>query len=208
MIDSHTLLAFFTTSLVLALSPGPDNLFVLAQSAQNGRAAGFYVTLGLSTGLIGHTVAVALGLAAIIHASLVAFTVLKFMGAAYLIYLAWQAFRAGTSSGGAEDLPPLSNGELYRRGILMNLTNPKVSLFFMAFLPQFADPLRGSMTMQFFQLGGVFIIATIIVFGTVSVFAGGAGEKFRRSAMAQMVVNRAAALIFAGLAFKLALSER
>ncbi|MEI8033472.1 MAG: LysE family translocator [Chlorobiaceae bacterium] len=208
MIDFHTFLAFFTTSLLLALSPGPDNLFVLAQSLQNGRAAGFYVTLGLSTGLIAHTVAVALGLAAIIRASLVAFAVLKFMGAAYLIYLAWQAFSAGSSDGGADALPLLSRSGLYRRGVVMNLTNPKVSLFFMAFLPQFADPMRGSMTVQFFQLGGIFIIATMIVFGAVSIFAGGAGERFRRSAMAQLVVNRAAAAVFVGLAFKLALSER
>ena len=91
MIDSNVLLAFFLTSVILALSPGPDNLFVIAQSAQNGRAAGLYVTFGLATGLIGHTVAVAFGLAAIVHSSVIAFSIMKFMGAAYLLYLAWQA---------------------------------------------------------------------------------------------------------------------
>ncbi|MEI6846473.1 MAG: LysE family translocator [Chlorobiaceae bacterium] len=208
MIDIHTLLAFFLTAVILALSPGPDNLFVMAQAAQNGRRAGFYVTLGLATGLVGHTVAVACGLAAIVSTSALAFSILKFAGAAYLLYLAWQAFLAGASTDGKKAVPVLSKGELYRRGIVMNLTNPKVALFFMAFLPQFADPLRGSMILQFFQLGGIFIIATILVFGIISAFAGGVGEKFRNSPTAQKVINRIAAAVFIGLAVKLAISER
>ena len=208
MIDNSVLLAFFTTSLILALSPGPDNLFVMAQSAQKGRMAGLFVTFGLATGLIGHTVAVAFGLAAIIRASTLAFTILKFIGAAYLLYLALQAFRAGVATVKKEDVPAFSPGNLYRRGILMNLTNPKVSLFFMAFLPQFADPRRGSMMLQFFQLGGIFIMATILVFGLISFIAGGVGEKFSNSPLAQKIVNRIASAVFVGLALKLALSER
>ena len=208
MIDQNLLPAFFVTSVILALSPGPDNLFVLAQSAQNGRTAGLLVTLGLATGLIGHTVAVAFGLAAIVHSSALAFAILKFFGAAYLLYLAWQALRAGTSIGEQERLLSLSRGSLYRRGIVMNLTNPKVSFFFMAFLPQFADSRHGSMMMQFFQLGGVFIMATMLVFGLISLVAGGFGEKFSNSALAQKIVNRIASTVFIGLAVKLALSER
>lgn len=208
MIDFHTLLVFFSTAVILALSPGPDNLFVMAQAAQNGRKAGLYVTLGLSTGLIGHTVAVAFGLAAIVNSSLLAFSILKFAGAAYLLYLAWQAFRAGGSTAVKEKVQVLNRGDLYRRGIFMNLTNPKVSLFFMAFLPQFADPSRGSMMVQFFQLGGLFIIATMLVFGIISFLAGGVGEKYRNSLGARKIVNRVAATVFVGLALKLALSER
>ena len=208
MIDSNVLLAFFAASALLALSPGPDNLFVMAQSAQNGRMAGLFVTLGLATGLIGHTVAVAFGLAAIMHSSAVAFTILKGVGAAYLLYLAWQAFRAAAFSGREEELPSLSRGKLYRRGIIMNLTNPKVSLFFMAFLPQFADQRHGSMMVQFFQLGALFIVATILVFGCISLLAGGFGDKLRTSAFAQKGINRIAALVFIGLAMKLVLSER
>jgi len=90
----------------------------------------------------------------------------------------------------------------------MNLTNPKVSFFFMAFLPQFADPRHGPMILQFFQLGAVFIMATLLVFGLISLFAGGLGDRFRNSAMVQKTVNRIAALVFIGLAVKLALSER
>ena len=208
MIDNSVLLAFFTTSLILALSPGPDNLFVMAQSAQKGRMAGLFVTFGLATGLIGHTVAVAFGLAAIIRASTLAFTALKFSGAAYLLYLAWQAFRAEAATVKKEDVQAFSRGNLYRRGIVMNITNPKVSLFFMAFLPQFADPRRGSMMLQFFQLGGIFIMATIFVFGLISFIAGGVGEKFSNSPLAQKIVNRIASAVFVGLALKLALSER
>ena len=208
MIDNTVLLAFFTTSVILALSPGPDNLFVMAQSARTGRIAGLFVTLGLATGLIGHTVAVAFGLAAIIRASTLAFTALKFSGAAYLLYLAWQAFRAEAATVKKEDVQAFSRGNLYRRGIVMNITNPKVSLFFLAFLPQFADPRRGSMMLQFFQLGGIFIMATIFVFGLISFIAGGVGEKFSNSPLAQKIVNRIASAVFVGLALKLALSER
>ncbi len=208
MIDSNVLLVFFTTSVILALSPGPDNLFVMAQSAQNGRTAGLFVTLGLATGLVGHTVAVAFGLAAIVHSSAIAFSVLKYIGAAYLLYLAWQALRAAASTGQQNPVQALSRGNLYRRGIVMNLTNPKVSLFFMAFLPQFADPRHGSMMVQFVLLGAVFITATLLVFSVISVLAGGFGDKFRNSTLAQKAVNRIAAAVFIALAIKLAISER
>jgi threonine/homoserine/homoserine lactone efflux protein len=208
MIDNNVLLAFFTASVILALSPGPDNLFVMAQSAQNGRAAGLFVTLGLATGLIGHTVAVAFGLAAVVYSSALAFSILKFMGAAYLLYLAWQALKAAASSGQQKPVQTLSKVNLYQRGIIMNLTNPKVSLFFLAFLPQFADPRHGSMMLQFIQLGAVFIMATMLVFSVISILAGGFGEKFHNSILAQKVVNRIAAAVFFGLAIKLAITER
>ena len=208
MIESKVLLMFFTTSVLLALSPGPDNLFVMTQSAQHGRKAGLLITLGLCTGLLFHTAAVTLGLAALFKASAAAFTMLKFAGAAYLLYLAWQAFRAGASNGSAAVVEKISAAGLFRRVIIMNISNPKVSIFFLAFLPQFADPARGPLSWQLALLGFVFIIATIIVFGLISILAGTLGERFRQSAFAQKVLNRAAAAIFAGLAIKLALAQR
>lgn len=208
MINSGILLMFFTTSVLLALSPGPDNLFVMTQAAQQGRKAGLLVTLGLCTGLLFHTAAVTFGLAALFKASAVAFTILKFAGAGYLLYLAWLSFRAGAKTGPTAVADRLNSAALYRRGIIMNITNPKVSIFFLAFLPQFADPAKGSLSLQLLLLGGVFIIATIIIFGTISLLAGAFGEHFRRSAFAQKVLNRAAAVIFAGLALKLALAQR
>jgi threonine/homoserine/homoserine lactone efflux protein len=208
VIDSKILLMFFTTSVLLALSPGPDNLFVMTQAAQQGRKAGLFVTLGLCTGLLFHTAAVTLGLAALFKASAVAFTGLKFAGAGYLLILAWKAYRAGTETGPTAVADSLNPAVLYRRGIIMNITNPKVSIFFLAFLPQFADPVKGSLSAQLLLLGGVFIIATLVVFGAISVLAGVFGERFRQSAFAQKVLNRAAAGIFAGLALKLALAQR
>lgn len=208
MIETKILLMFFTTSVLLALSPGPDNLFVMTQAAQQGHKAALLVTLGLCTGLLFHTAAVTFGLAALFKASAAAFTILKFTGACYLLYLAWKAFRAGTESDPTTAADQLNSASLYRRGIIMNITNPKVSIFFLAFLPQFADPAKGTLSVQLLLLGGVFIIATMVVFGAISILAGVFGERFRRSARAQKVLNRAAAGIFAGLALKLALAQR
>jgi threonine/homoserine/homoserine lactone efflux protein len=208
MPDSDLLLLFFASSLMLGLAPGPDNLFVMAQSAQHGRKAGLLVTLGLCTGLLVHTSAVAFGLAAVFRASEPAFTVLKFAGAAYLLYLAWQAFRATASDAGAALVGSIHVPRLYLRGIVMNVTNPKVSIFFLAFLPQFTDPSKGAIAPQVLLLGGIFILATILVFGAISFLAGTLGERFRRSAAAQKLLNRAAGTLFAGLALRLAVAER
>jgi len=208
MIPIETLATFFAASLLLALAPGPDNIFVLTQSAVYGRKAGLTVTLGLCTGLIVHTTAVAFGVAIIFQASAIAFTGLKLFGAAYLVYLAWQAFRASAATIQNERSNGLSSGKLYRRGIIMNVTNPKVSIFFLAFLPQFADPSRGPLTLQMVLLGSVFILATILVFGGVALLAGTLGQWFNRSPKVQQLMNRIAGLVFVTLALKLATVER
>ncbi len=208
MPEVDTVLLFLSSSLLLGLAPGPDNLFVMAQAAQRGAWAGVIVTLGLCSGLIVHTAAVALGLAALFMASAIAFTLLKFLGAAYLLFLAWQAFFSvvgARSSEGGERLPA---GQLYRRGIIMNLTNPKVSLFFLAFLPQFVDPTMGSVVLQIMLLGLLFILATILVFGAISLLAGGMGERLRRSGRSGRILNYLSGTLFAGLALKLVLTER
>ena len=169
MPSADTLIAFLGVSILLGLTPGPDNIFVLLQSAQRGWRAGMAVVVGLCCGLVVHTGAVALGLAAVFAASAVAFTVLKLLGAAYLAYLAWQALRAPLSSAGpdagAQGTAPTAAPSLWRmvgRGMVMNLSNPKVLVFFLAFLPQFADPARGAMGGQLMVLGLVFIVATLL----------------------------------------------
>lgn len=205
---TETLLTFFIASLLLALAPGPDNLFVLTQAALRGRSAGLAVTLGLCTGLLGHTTAVALGLAALFAASALAFTLLKLCGAAYLLWLAWQAWRASSTTALAAAEDRLSGWQLYRRGILMNITNPKVSVFFLAFLPQFADPSRGPLTQQLLLLGAIFMVATILIFGGIAMLAGMLGAWLTCSPGLQRVLNRMTAVLFVGLALKLALSER
>lgn len=205
---TEALLAFFITSLLLALAPGPDNIFVLTQSALRGKAAGLAVTMGLCTGLIVHTSAVTLGLAAIFAASSLAFTVLKLCGAAYLLWLAWQAFRASATEITAVAGDQLTGWQLYRRGILMNITNPKVSIFFLAFLPQFADPARGSLTLQMLLLGGLFILATIVIFGGIALVSGMLGNWLSRSPAVQRLMNRLTGAIFVALALRLVLSPR
>lgn len=208
MVPVDTLLLFFTSSLLLALAPGPDNLFVLAQSAQHGSRAGLVVTSGLCTGILVHTAAVSLGVAAILQTSILAFTLLKIIGACYLLYLAWLSFRASGGNQGEAAVAQLSAGRLYRRGVIMNITNPKVSIFFMAFLPQFVDPGRGAVMAQMLELGLAFIVATILVFGGVSLLAGTFGQWLARSARANKVLNRVAGSIFAVLAIKLVASGR
>jgi threonine/homoserine/homoserine lactone efflux protein len=208
MMPIETMSVFFSASVALALAPGPDNIFVLTQSALHGRKAGLLVTLGLCTGLLGHTAAVSLGVGVIVQTSALAFNALKFVGAAYLLCLAWQAFRAGaTKLDGQQDISA-SNWRLYGRGIAMNITNPKVAIFFLAFLPQFADPSRGAVTLQMFVFGGVFIVATLIVFGAVAGTAGFLGDWLKKSKRAQIAIHRIAGMVFVGLAFRLVVSQR
>jgi len=202
MLPLNTQLFFLTTPLLLALAPGPDNLFVMAQAAQHGARAGLLVTAGLCTGLLVHTAAVALGLAALFAASQLAFTTLTFAGAVYLLYLAWQSW-SGASSGNLPATDPASYAKLYRRGVIMNLSNPKVSIFFLAFLPQFTHPTRGPLAPQLLLLGALFIVATIVVFGGLSLLAGHFGAHLRRLPAAQNWINRVAALLFIALALRL-----
>jgi len=208
MLANQTVISFFAASLLLAVAPGPDNIFVLAQSVIYGRTAGLWITLGLCSGLIVHTTAVAFGVAAIIQASPTAFTVLKYAGAAYLLYLAWQAFHAANTSDSSKQLSRPSPSMLYRRGIIMNVTNPKVSIFFLAFLPQFADPARGSVFVQIFMLGGIFMLAALLVFGGVACLAESVNQLLRRSAFMERRLNRFAGVVFIGIAIKLALTQR
>src|SRR5690606_37793352 len=140
--------------------------------AMCGRTAGLYVVLGLCTGLIGHTAAVALGLAALVAGTETAFTALKLAGAADVDYLAWGAFRAPVSTDLGSAPARMAPGALFHRGVVMNLTNPKVSLFFLAFLPQFTSAERGSIALQTMSLGALFIVATLLVFGTIAFFSG------------------------------------
>ncbi|KAF0187523.1 MAG: lysine exporter protein [Desulfobulbaceae bacterium] len=207
MIPFDTLFLFFAASVALALAPGPDNIFVLTQSALHGRLSGFLVTIGLCTGLLVHTAAVSFGIAVIFQTSDLAFNALKAIGASYLLYLAWRAFQAGESNFSEQEDIALSRRKLYLRGILMNVTNPKVAIFFLAFLPQFANPSRGSLALQMLTLGAVFMLAALIVFGAIAWAAGFIGNWLKRTRSAQIVINRFAGTVFVGLALRLALSK-
>lgn len=208
MLALDTTLTFFGASVLLALAPGPDNVFVLLHAAAHGRRAGMLVVLGLCSGLLFHTAAVALGLAAVFAASSTAFTLLKLCGAGYLLWLAWQSWRAPVGMDATQTTPPLNDGQTYRRGVLMNVTNPKVAIFFLAFLPQFANPAQGPMAGQILALGGIFILAALLTFGSIALFAASVGRAFLRSPRAQRWLNRVASTVFVGLALRLAIAQR
>ena len=208
MLPLDTTLTFFAASVLLALSPGPDNVFVLLHSAVHGRKAGLLVVLGLCSGLLFHTAAVALGLAAVFAASAAAFTALKLLGAGYLLYLGWGAWHAPVGIADTATESAMSPLQTYLRGVTMNITNPKVAIFFLAFLPQFADPAQGSMALQIVQLGGVFMLAALLTFGAVAWFAASFGQVFKRSLQAQQILNRVASIVFVGLALRLATAQR
>lgn len=210
MLPLDTILVFITASVALGFAPGPDNIFVLTQSALYGRKAGLAVTIGLCTGLLFHTAAVAFGVAVIFQTSQTAFNILKLVGASYLVYLAWGAFRAGKSDIGQTDKGKtgISLSGLYRRGIIMNITNPKVGIFFLAFLPQFTNPANGPITTQILLLGCLFILSALVVFSSVAFGAGFLGNWLRNSPGAQIAMNRIAGVVFLGLALRLATTEQ
>lgn len=206
MLPIETLTAFTLTATLLGLSPGPDNIFVLTQSAVSGARAGVMVVLGLCSGLVIHSIAVALGLAALIAASGTAFTVIKFAGAGYLLFLAYKAFGAKASSHDGS-APKLTSGQLYRRGFIMNITNPKVAIFFLAFFPQFMRPELGNIPVQAAQLGALFMVTTFVVFGGIALAAGGLSDLLNRSPKTELWINRVAGIVFVGLAANIVLSK-
>ena len=208
MIPLEVAAPFFAASVALALAPGPDNLFVATLSAVHGRTAGLIVVLGLCTGLVVHIGGVALGLAVVLLASPIAFVAIKLVGAAYLLWLAWGAFRAAAETTGGGVVERLPAGALYVRGIIMNVTNPKVGLFFLAFLPQFVDASAGPVALQVGQLGLLFILATLLVFGGIAWGAGALAEWFLRSPAVQVWLNRIAGIVFIGLALRLVVTTQ
>ena len=167
------LLSFLGAAVVLTIMPGPDNLFVLAQSISQNKKAGIMTTLGLCTGIFVHTTAAAAGISAIIYQSSFAFMIVKYAGAIYLLYLAWGAFREGKTSFEIGSQPKLSYSKLYKRGIFMNVLNPKVSLFFLALFPQFIDPASyaWAVPIQMVLMGIVFLLQAFVIFTTISFFA-------------------------------------
>lgn len=200
MISLQTALTFFAIAAGLAVAPGPDILFVLTQSALYGARAGLATTLGLMSGLFVHTSLVALGVAAFFQHSPTAFLALKIAGAVYLLHLARLSFRAGAVLAPGAQGTFIGYAALYRRGLFMNVTNPKVSLFFLAFLPQFCSPERGGMAAQVVQLGLLFLLATFLVFGLTALLGGRLAQRFNESPRAQVLMHRLAGLVFVGLA--------
>lgn len=208
LIEQSHLLYFIAASAALTLLPGPDILFVLTQSISQGKMAGIATATGLCTGILVHTSAAALGISAIIYKSALAFEIVKYAGAAYLLYLAWQALRESGELVSPTSVRETNSFALYRRGIFMNVLNPKVALFFLAFLPQFVNLESGSVPMQMILLGIVFLIQAWLIFSAISVFAGMIGDKMIRKPGIGKYINWGKAGIFTVIGVKLALSHK
>lgn len=204
--DVFVLLSFLGTAILLTVMPGPDILFVTAQSISQNAQAGITTALGLCTGLLVHITAAVVGISAIVYSSSAIFTIVKFAGAAYLIYLAIGAFRAGGSNLQLGEKPTIAYGKLYKKGIIMNILNPKVSLFFLALLPQFV---RGTehVPLQMLTLGFIFLIQAFVIFTTVSLLAGRIGQVLSKNSTLSRHLNKIEGTIFALIGVSIAISE-
>jgi len=205
MPPADAVMLFLFAAILISLVPGPDNVFVLAQSAMNGRLAGLFVTLGISTGLLVHTAAVSLGVAAITTSYEPVFAAIKLCGTAYLLYLAYRMFRTSDTALSPQETS-LSAERLYLRGLFMNVANPKVMLFYLAFLPQFADPAHGSLALQLAVLGAMMALTAAVVFGVIAVGGGALGNWLHRKPGARIWIGRVAGVVIAAFALRLAVS--
>ena len=209
---TSTLLWFIGSSAVFTLAPGPDTAFVLAQGISRGRKAAIITALGMCSGVSVHTTAAAFGISAALYASATAFAILKYAGAAYLLFLAYKALKAHPSApqqpvaGIAAGAQPW--GAHFRRGFLMNVVNPKVSLFFLAFLPQFVTRDGGSFALQMVLLGAVFMLQAIFVMSMIGYLSGSLGDTLSKKPLIARYLTWLTAGIFAALGLRLALSQR
>ena len=178
--EPASLALFMTAGLVLLVVPGPAVLYVVARSVDQGRAAGFVSVLGISLGAMVHVSAAAFGLSALLVRSAVAFSTVKYLGAAYLVFLGVQRLRASTVVDARSHPQSAPLNTIFRQGVWVNVLNPKTALFFFAFLPQFVEPDRGSAAAQVFLLGTIFVTMGILSDGLYALAAGSMGEWLRR----------------------------
>lgn len=210
MIPIDVLLVFLAASALITIAPGPDNLMVLSVGISRGRAAGIGFGIGCALGCFAHTLWATLGIGAVVLASPATFATLKMAGAAYLVYMGIVAWRyAGKMAlveldpGSAEPL-----GRHLRRGFFANVINPKVALFFIAFLPQFVDQGRGEVWPQMLLLGLLFAAQTALIFGSLGWSAGRIGARLQQQPGLSIWLDRLAAVIFFALALQMATSGR
>ena len=201
VLSIETIITFITASVVLSLVPGPDNLFVMSNSALRGWKIGLYTTLGLCTGLIGHTILVAIGVSVVFQTSAIAFNGLKIIGAFYLVYLAWLSIQNKELNLGKASQDS-SNKSYYLTGVVMNLTNPKVAIFFLVFLPQFVNS-NNNVSSQIFLLGLLFIISAFFVFTSIAYLSSFLEGTLKKSKTINKNLNLVAALIYIALAVNL-----
>ena len=207
MLGTHHLALFVMSGLLLNITPGQDTLFIVSRSLSHGRRAGLLSVAGISSGLLVHTSLVALGWSAVLTAAPRAFMVLKLGGAVYLIYLGVTMWPDRATESSARELATESGSAIYRAGLLTNLLNPKVVLFFLAFLPQFVEPTTGTHALSILFLGGVFIFNGAI-WGIVLVCTAAAvSRRLRRQGASGLLLKRATGAVLVGVGLRLATSR-
>ncbi|HOT29494.1 MAG TPA: LysE family translocator [Candidatus Ozemobacteraceae bacterium] len=206
--DGAGFLAFLCVSVLLTIAPGPDNLFVITQGLTRGKKAAVVTAMGMCCGNSVHTLAAALGISAVMYASAVAFAVVKYAGAAYLLYMAVATLIEKPGGAGKAAPEPMSAGAMFRRGFVMNVLNPKVAIFFLAFLPQFVqkgDP-HPALSMVF--LGFVFAAQAVVIFGLIGWFSGAIGGYVLENPRLSRLFSLLTAGVLGALGIRLALAER
>ncbi|MCA9837781.1 MAG: LysE family translocator [Trueperaceae bacterium] len=206
MFDAASLALFVTATLALLLAPGPAVLYIVARSLEQGRMAGFISTLGVGLGSLVHVLFAAFGLSALLMQSVLAFSFIKYLGAAYLIYLGIKTLSRKAEVSKVQPLKVMSYGQIFRQGIVVNILNPKTALFFLAFLPQFVNPARGSVILQILTLGMIFVIMAIMSDSMYAVIAGTARQLLSGNILAARVQKYLAGTIYIALGITTAFS--
>lgn len=204
MIDPAVLPGYLLAVLLVTIPPGPDNAYIIAVAIDRGARAGVLSAAGMSLGMLVHATAAALGLALVLRSAPIALTVVRLGGAAYLGWLAFTTLRSARRAGPAGAVRP-PDRQILGRAVLTNLTNPKIILFFAAFLPQFARDGRGPVALQFLALGLIFLLVGLAWDSVVGLSAARLGDVFKNNARAATAVTTAAGLTFATLALLLLL---
>ncbi len=200
-------LQFLLTALVVVVIPGTGVIYTLAVGLGQGRVASTAAAFGCTIGIVPHLLAATLGLAAILHTSAVLFTIVKFAGVAYLLWLAYQSLAADGALRVGEDRSAEPGWRIARRGALINILNPKLSIFFLALLPPFLSGQPETATTEMILMGGIFMVLTFVIFVIYGAFAATARHYLLESDRAMRWLNRGFAAIFAALAGRLALER-
>ena len=198
---------FVAASALLAIAPGPDIVYVLTRAIAQGARAGLAAALGFTAGCIFHTVLAAVGIAALIRSSELAFDLVRYAGAAYLVWIGIQALRHRSSFSVEAAGDSRALALIYRQSVIGNVLNPKVTLFFLAFLPQFVNAPAGHVGAQMALLGAIFMLVTIVVFGAVAIFAGVLGTWLRAKPAIGSRLNVFAGITFIALGIRVALPD-
>jgi len=207
--DYNILFGFMTAVAALAISPGPDNMYVLMQSITNGRAFGLATVAGLISGCLVHTTLVAFGVSAIIKANDSMFFTIKLLGAFYLFYLAYQVFRSDSRVAlFNKNVPKNTLWRLFKQGFIMNVLNPKVSIFFLAFFPSFLFSNSLSHVSQFYVLGLLFMLVSFIIFSLIAILAGFISDYLKSHKHVSSVLKWLQIIVFVGIAVFILLSEK